>query len=63
MEERILKKFLAFQILAFELGVADSHNLEYVPSDLNVLTDNPKISLDTRGDIFEINFQEIDEKT
>ena len=63
MEQRILKKFVAFQILAFELGVADSHNLEYVPSDLNVLTDNPKISLDTRGDIFEINFQEIDEKT
>ena len=28
MEQKILKKLFNFQIIAFELGVANSHNLE-----------------------------------
>ena len=28
MEQKMQKKFIVFQIIAFELGVADSHNLE-----------------------------------
>ena len=28
MEQKIQKKFFVFQIIAFELGVANSHNLE-----------------------------------
>ena len=28
MEQKIEKKILVFQIIAFELGVADSHNLQ-----------------------------------
>ena len=30
MEKKILKIFLVFQITAFELGVANSHNLQQV---------------------------------
>ena len=33
------------------------------PSDVNVLTDNPNISPETRGDIFQINFPQNDEET
>ena len=29
MEQKIQEKFFVFQIIAFELGVADSLNLEY----------------------------------
>ena len=29
MEQKIEKKFFVFQIIAFELGVANSYNLEH----------------------------------
>ena len=35
----------------------------YLPSAVNVLTDTPKISPHTRGDILQINFPGNDEKT
>ena len=35
----------------------------YLPSDVNVLTDNPNISPDTGGDILEMSFPENDEET
>ena len=35
----------------------------HLASAVNVLTKNPKISLNTRGDIFQINFPEKNEKT
>ena len=64
MEPKIDKTFFVFQITGFELGVANSQNLEQDTkhSDVNVLKNTPKISPNTRGEIFQINFPENDEK-
>ena len=64
MEQKLLKKVSVFQIIAFELEHANSHNLEQeLLSGVNVLTNTPKISPKTRGDIFQINFPKNDKKT
>ena len=61
MEQKIEKIFFVFQVIAFELGVANSRSL-YMASPINVLRNTPKISVKTREDIFQINFSETNEK-
>ena len=65
MEQKVEKYLMVFSIFAFELGLPISHNLErdtcgYM-STVNVLTNTPKISPNTRRDILQINFPENDE--
>ena len=65
MEQKVEKKILVFQINPFELRVTNSQNLEWDTSaspDI-VLTNTTKISPNSRGTIFGINFLENDEKT
>ena len=65
MEQKVEKKILVFQINPFELRVTNSQNLEWDTSASpdNVLTNTTKISPNSRGTIFGINFLENDEKT
>ena len=65
-KEKIKKKFFVFQIIVFELGVANSHNLltiltGYLPSGVNQ-TNTTKTSSNTSVDILHINFADNDEK-
>ena len=64
MEQKVEKKILVFQINPFELRVTNSQNLEWDTSASpdNVLTNTTKISPNSRGTIFGINFLENDEK-
>ena len=65
MEQKIENFFFRFSdniILIASCRFSQPSRL-YLPSDVNVLTDNPNISPDTKGDIFQINFPENDEKT
>ena len=39
------------------------YSIGYLPSEVNLLTNTPKISHNTRGDIFQINFSENDKVT
>ena len=61
MEQKIEKFF--FQIIAFEFRVANSCNLEQdiCHQQSMLLTITSKISLNTRGVIFQIKFLENDE--
>ena len=65
MEQKVEKKILVFQINPFELRVTNSQNLQWDTSASpdNVLTNTTKISPNSRGTIFGINFLENDEKT
>ena len=61
MEQKIEEIFFVFQINAFELGVAKS-SIRYLPLPVNVLRNAPKISGNSRRNIFQINFSQDDEK-
>ena len=65
MEQKIEKKLFVLQIIAFELGVANSHNLEHYTWHCQWMCEqkSPKISRNTRGDFFQIKFSENDQKT
>ena len=65
MHQKIERNFFVFQIVAFELRVGNSHNLEQdtCRQAVNVLTNIPKISPNTRGGIFQINSPENDKGT
>ena len=64
-EQKIQKICFVFQIIAFELGVANSDNIEQniLSSADNVLTNTPKTSPNSRADTFQVNFPDNDEKT
>ena len=63
MEQKIQKFFFVFQIISFELGVANFlSSTGYLSSAVNVLTNTLKILRNTMGEIFQINIPDNDEK-
>ena len=56
MEQKIGKKFFVFEIITFELGVASSRDIDHDTCNQQPMWDN------ARGDIFQINFPQNDEK-
>ena len=65
MQKKDQKFFFIYQIIAFVLRVANSQKSStgYLSSAVNVLTNTPKASPNTRGDISQTKFHENVEKT
>ena len=65
MEQKIEKISFVFQIIAFKLGLANfcQSSTGYLPSAVSVLARTLKNLPNTRGEIFQINFPQNDEKT